>query len=62
MDPIEEKKRLKLKKLMREKIVKKPEPAGDPYANKEKEKSDFMRKIQKDLKGLAGDPKKIKQM
>ena len=40
--------------------MKKPEAARDPYANKGKEKSDFLKKIQKDLRGLAGDPKKIK--
>lgn len=45
LDPSEEKKRLKLKKFMKNQIVKKTEPQRDPYANKDKERSDYMKKI-----------------
>ena len=42
--------------------MKKTEPTKDRYENKEKEKADFMKNIQKELRSLKGDPKKIKQM
>ena len=62
LEPAEEKKRIKLKKHLRDQIVRKVDPVKDPYADKSKEKAEFLKKIQKDIRGLIGDPKKIKQL
>ena len=45
LEPAEEKRRLKLKKHLRNAIIKKSDPVKDPYADKNKEKSDFLKKI-----------------
>ena len=52
----------RLRKAMRRKIVKKSEPQRDPYVDKQLEKQEFLKRVQKDLKPLNGDPKGIKKM
>ena len=46
---------------MRKEIVQQP-VQRDPYADRKQEKIDFMKKVQRDLKKLAGDPKQMKRM
>ena len=41
---------------MRKQIVKQP-VNRDPYGDKKKEKDDFLKQVQADLRRLAGDPK-----
>ena len=62
IDPKDVKKRAKLRKQMKSQIVKKTEATKDPYANKEKQKAEFMKKIKKELKSFNSDPKNVKQM
>ena len=52
----------RLRKAMRRRIVKKSEPQRDPYVDKQLEKQEFLKRVQKDLKPLNGDPKGIKKM
>jgi hypothetical protein len=61
LDSDQKRMRKKLRTKMRKDFVKKTQK-GDPYADKEREKQDFMKGIQRDLKKLAGDPKGINKM
>ena len=61
VDPEDNRKHKKLRKELKTRFVNDMEPS-DPYGDKEKQKDQFLGKLQRDLRHLNGDPKGIKKM
>ena len=62
VDPDEESLRENLRSKLKKKFVKKNEPPQDPYVNRQQDQKRYAKQLQKDLRKMKGDPKKVKEM